>query len=208
MQLDTHNAQGQKASNVEVSDVIFCADYNEALVHQVVVAYQAAARSGTASQKSRGQVRGGGKKPFRQKGTGRARAGTIRSPIWRGGGRTFAASTRDYSQKVNKKMYRGAMRSILSELIRQERLQVLNSLEISAPKTKELSRLLTQLNATDVLLIVETNNENLELSVRNLPHVAMITANEVNPYSLLAHKKVVATEAAMKVIDSSLAQAG
>ena len=187
--------------SIDVADVAFAAKYNEPLVHQVVTAYLAGARSGTRAQKSRAQVRGGGAKPWRQKGTGRARAGSIRSPIWRGGGVTFAAQPQDYTQKVNRKMYRGAMRSILSELVRQERLCVVEEFAVSAPKTRELVAKLEALSLTDVLVVVEEADDNLQLAARNLHWLAVTDARDVNPVSLLAFNSVLVTVAACRHLE-------
>lgn len=197
------NVQG--GSNIQVSDVVFGADYKEALVHQVVVAYMAGARYGTKAQKNRAAVSGGGAKPFRQKGTGRARQGTIRSPIMRSGGVTFAAQPRSYEQKVNRKMYQGALRSILSELVRQDRLVVVDSIGISAPKTKELLAKLAELNADDALIITESFDENLMLASRNLYRTDARALNEVDPVSLVGFEKVVITSAALKALEEKLA---
>ncbi|MBY8966709.1 MAG: 50S ribosomal protein L4 [Algiphilus sp.] len=188
---------------LQVNDAVFAADFNEALVHQVVTAYLAGARSGTKAQKTRSDVSGGGKKPWRQKGTGRARAGTIRSPIWRGGGVTFAARPRDHAQKVNRKMYRGAMRSIFSELTRSEHLIVVPSLEASG-KTKDLVQTLKAMDAQDVLIVTDAVTESLHLAARNLHKVGVVDVEAVNPVSLLAHEKVVMTEAAVKKIEAWL----
>lgn len=198
-------APGSGAESVEVSEVTFGREFNEALVHQVVVAYMAGARQGTKAQKTRSDVAGGGKKPWRQKGTGRARAGTIRSPIWRGGGATFAARPRDFSQKVNRKMYRGAMCSILSELIRQERLVVVEEFTIDAPKTKGLLARLAELSLSSVLIVTENVDENLYLSARNLKDVDVLDVAATNPVSLLSHEKVLITVAALKQFEAQLA---
>jgi large subunit ribosomal protein L4 len=196
----------QTGGSIELADVAFAADFNEALVHQVVAAFQAKARQGTKAQKNRSAVRGGGAKPWAQKGTGRARAGTIRSPIWVGGGRTFAAQPRDYSQKVNRKMYQGAMRSILSELVRQERLVVVDKLKLEAPKTKELVAKLADLGVGEnVLILVEGYKTKLCLAARNLPYVDVLDLREVNPVSLIRFDKVVATEGALKSLEERLA---
>jgi large subunit ribosomal protein L4 len=192
-------------SALEVSDATFGREFNEALVHQVVVAYAAGARQGTRAQKNRSDVRGGGKKPWRQKGTGRARAGTIRSPIWVGGGVTFAARPQDHSQKVNKKMYRGAVRSILSELVRQDRLIVVENFSVSAPKTQELKAKLKEMDLKDVLIITEELDENLFLAARNLYKVDVRDVQGIDPVSLIAFDKVVVTAAAVKKIEESLA---
>ena len=197
------NVQG--GSSIQVSDVVFGADYKESLVHQVVTAYMAAARSGSKAQKNRSAVSGGGIKPFRQKGTGRARQGTIRSPIMRAGGVTFAAQPRNYEQKVNRKMYRGALRSILSELVRQDRLVVVDDFSVSAPKTKELVAKLGEMDADDALIITEGFDENLMLASRNLYHVDARSLNEVDPVSLIGFDKVVITAAALKALEEKLA---
>ena len=197
------NVQG--GSNIQVSDVVFGADYKESLVHQVVVAYLSAARLGTKAQKNRAAVSGGGAKPFRQKGTGRARQGTIRSPIMRSGGVTFAAQPRSYEQKVNRKMYQGALRSILSELVRQNRLVVVDSFSVSAPKTKELLAKLAEFDADDALIISESFDENLMLASRNLYRVDARVLNEVDPVSLIGFEKVIITAAALKALEEKLA---
>ncbi|MCG6200244.1 50S ribosomal protein L4 [Psychromonas antarctica] len=192
-------------SALEVSDATFGREFNEALVHQVVVAYAAGARQGTRAQKTRSDVRGGGKKPWRQKGTGRARAGTIRSPIWVGGGVTFAARPQDHSQKVNKKMYRGAVKSILSELVRQDRLIVVENFSVEAPKTQELKAKLKDMGLKDVLIITEELDENLFLAARNLYKVDVRDVQGIDPVSLIAFDKVLVTAAAVKKIEESLA---
>jgi len=189
---------------VDVSETTFGRQFNEALVHQVVVAYMAGGRQGTKAQKTRSEANGGGKKPWRQKGTGRARSGTIRSPIWRGGGVTFAAKPRDFSQKVNKKMYRGAMQSILSELIRQDRLVIAEDFSVEAPKTKEVSERLKQLNLENVLIVVEELDENLYLSTRNLRNVDVIDVQGVNPVNLIGFEKVLFTVGALKKAEEML----
>ncbi len=192
-------------SSMDVSDVVFGQDFNETLVHQVVVAFRAAARAGTHSQKNRSAVRGGGAKPWRQKGTGRARAGTSRSPIWRGGGATFASTTRDYSQKVNKKAYRAAVRSILSELVRQDRLVVVEAFSVSAAKTKELTGKLKELDLDRVLIVHEDPDENLYLAARNLPHVDVVDISIADPVSLVGFDKVLITVAALRQFEEKLA---
>jgi large subunit ribosomal protein L4 len=192
-------------ADVEVNDQAFGREFNEALVHQVVVAYMNAARAGTKAQKTRAEVRGGGRKPWRQKGTGSARAGSIRSPIWVGGGRAFAAKPRDYSQKVNRKMYRGAMRAMLSELARQDRLVVVQTFEVETPKTKQLVGKLKELNAERALILVEAFEEKLFLASRNLPHVEALTAGELDPVSLARHEKVIVTVGALKMLEERLA---
>ena len=189
---------------VELSDTAFGREFNEALVHQVVTAYLAGARQGTRAQKTRAEVSGGGIKPWRQKGTGRARAGSIRSPIWRGGGRTFAAKPQDWSQKVNRKMYRGAMQCILAELVRQDRLVLVEEFAVAAPKTKELLAKLNDLNATRALIVTESVDENLYLAARNIPHVDVVDAAAIDPVSLIAFDKVVMSVAAAKKIEVEL----
>jgi len=191
-------------AELAVSDENFGREFNQALVFQVVNAYMAAGRSGTKAQKTRAEVRGGGKKPHAQKGTGSARAGSIRSPIWVGGGRAFAAQPRDFSQKVNRKMYRGAMRAMLSELVRQDRLVVTPSLAIDEPKTKLLIAQLKSLSLDNVLIIIEAADEKLELAARNLPHVELLSASAVNPVSLARHDKVLATVGAVKLLEERL----
>src|ERR1019366_6877885 len=191
-------------ADLKVSDAAFGREFNEALVHQVVTAYQAAGRAGTKAQKTRAEVRGGGRKPHAQKGTGQARAGSTRGPIWVGGGRAFAAKPRDFSQKVNRKMYRGAIRSMLSELVRQGRLIVTASLAIDAPKTRLLAAQLKSLALENVLIIVEAADEKLELAARNLPHVELLSAAAVNPVSLARHDKVLATVGAVKLLEERL----
>jgi len=192
-------------SSMDVADAVFGQDFNEALVHQVVVAFMAAGRGGTHAQKNRAAVRGGGTKPWRQKGTGRARAGTIRSPIWRGGGKAFAASTRDYSQKVNKKAYRAAIRSILSELVRQDRLMVVETFAVQAPKTRELLAGLKQLDLDSVLIVHDDPDENLYLAARNLNKVDVVDTTIADPVSLLAFDKVLITVAALRQFEEKLA---
>ncbi len=192
-------------SAVELSDVAFGREFNEALVHQVVTAYLAGGRQGSRAQKTRGEGSGGGKKPWRQKGTGRARAGSIRSPIWVGGGRAFAAKPQDWSQKVNRKMYRGAMQCILAELIRQDRLVLVDDISISAPKTKELIAKLKDLNAPKALIVTNEVDENLYLAARNIPYVSVLGSTEVDPVSLIAFDKVIMSVAAAKEIEGVLA---
>ena len=194
MNLDIIGAQ----NGVDVSDTAFGREFNEALVHQVVVSYMAGARQGTKAQKTRSEVNGGGRKPFRQKGTGRARAGTIRSPIWRGGGVTFAAKPRDHSKKVNKKMYHGAMQAILSELVRQERLIVVEEFKIDEPKTKVFSAKLKELELSNVLIVVEEVDDNLYLGCRNIHNVDVIDVQGVNPVNLIGFKTVLFTVGALK----------
>ncbi len=191
-------------SALEVSETTFGRDFNEALVHQVVVAYAANARQGTRAQKTRAEVIGSGKKPWRQKGTGRARAGTVKGPIWRGGGVTFAAKTQDHSQKVNKKMYRGALKSIFSELVRQDRLVVVESFSVTAPKTKELKAKLAEMNLEDVLIVTPEIDENLFLAARNLYKVDVRDVAGIDPVSLIAFNKVLVTADAVKQIEEML----
>ncbi|ABO22031.1 50S ribosomal protein L4 [Shewanella loihica] len=191
-------------SALEVSETTFGRDFNEALVHQVVVAYAANARQGTRAQKTRAEVTGSGKKPWRQKGTGRARAGTVKGPIWRGGGVSFAAKTQDHSQKVNKKMYRGALKSILSELVRQDRLVVVESFGVEAPKTKELKAKLKDMKLEDVLIVTPEIDENLFLAARNLYKVDVRDVAGIDPVSLIAFEKVLVTADAVKQIEEML----
>jgi large subunit ribosomal protein L4 len=198
-------APGGADKAVEVSEVAFGREFNEALVHQVVVAYMAGGRQGTKAQKTRSEVAGGGRKPWRQKGTGRARAGTIRSPIWRGGGTTFAARPQDHSQKVNRKMYRGAMSSILSELVRQDRLVVVESFGVDAPKTRGLIDKLGELELDNVLIVTEEVDENLFLSARNLKDVDVRDVAAADPVSLLSFEKVLITVGALKKFEEMLA---
>ena len=201
MELVMKDAKGA----LQVSETTFGREFNEALIHQVVVAYANGARQGTRAQKSRSEVSGGGKKPWRQKGTGRARAGSIRSPIWRSGGVTFAAKPQDHSQKVNKKMYRAALQSILSELVRQERLIVVEQFSIEAPKTKELVAKLKGLDLTDVLIVTPEVDENLFLAARNLYKVDVRDVTGLDPVSLIAFDKVLMTADAVKQIEEMLA---
>jgi large subunit ribosomal protein L4 len=203
MEIAIRNHAG--AASVQVSDAIFGVEYKPGLIHQVITAYMAGARSGTKAQKTRSEVSGGGAKPWRQKGTGRARAGSSRSPIWRSGGVTFAAKPRDYSQKVNRKMYRGAVRSILSELVRSERLVVVPELSLPAPKTKELVALLKTLDVKNVLILTDGMDDVLYLASRNLPNVGVLSAQEVDPVSMVAFDIMLATEAAVKKLEERLA---
>ncbi|WP_043756661.1 50S ribosomal protein L4 [Imhoffiella purpurea] len=203
MELAIRNHTG--SSSVQVSDAVFGVEYKPGLVHQVVVAYLAGARSGTKAQKNRSAVSGGGAKPWRQKGTGRARSGTSRSPIWRSGGVTFAAQPRDFAQKVNRKMYRGAVRSILSELVRAERLVVAPELSLETHKTKELLALLKTYEVKDVLILTDGFDDKVFLAARNLPHVDVLSAQEVDPVSMMAFDHVLATEAAIKKLEERLA---
>ena len=198
MELSVVKPGNAAAGTVSVSDVAFAREYNEDLVHQVVTAYMAGARQGTRAQKNRAAVAGGGKKPWRQKGTGRARAGTIRSPIWRSGGVTFAAQPQDHSQKVNSKMYRAALRSIMSELARQDRLVVVESLDLEAPKTKLLVQQLGEYGLDSVLIVSAEVGENLYLASRNLHKVDVRDVDGIDPVSLIGHEKVLITVDAVK----------
>ena len=200
MELTTHSG-----GSVSVSDTVFGAPYNEGLVHQIVTAYLAGGRAGTAAQKTRSQVRGGGAKPWRQKGTGRARAGTSRSPIWAGGGVTFAAKTRDYTQKVNKKMYRSALRSILSKAASENRLIVIDSLGITEPKTRLMQNRLAELGVGKALLLLDEVTEAVYLSSRNLANVQVLDVDGVDPVSLVRYPQIVMTTAAIKRIEERLA---
>ncbi len=204
MRIDLAGENGSSANAVEVSDLVFGREYNEALIHQVVTAYRNAARAGTKAQKTRAEVRGGGAKPWRQKGMGRARAGSTRSPIWRTGGVTFAAKPRDYSQKINKKMYRGAMISIFSELVRAERLMVVDSFAVTAPKTKDLLLKLDKLNLSDVLIVSDFVDENLYLAARNVYKIGLCDASGIDPVSLIGYEKVLITLPALKQIEEML----
>lgn len=190
--------------SVDLSDENFSASFKQTLIHQVVTAYLAGGRSGTSSQKSRAEVSGGGKKPWRQKGTGRARSGTIRSPIFSGGGQTFARSTRDYSQKINRKMYRGAMRSIVSELARQDRLVIVDSISVSKPSTKDMVALLAAAGIEKGLIMLAEDDANVVLSARNIPNVEVTTVASVNPVSLVAHEKIVMSADTAKLLDEKL----
>ncbi len=191
-------------SELQVSEAAFGHAFNEALIHQVVTAYRNAARSGTKAQKTRAEVRGGGRKPWSQKGTGQARAGSNRSPIWVGGGRAFAAKPRDFAVKVNRKMYRGAIRSMLSELARTDRLVVTDDIALDAPKTRQLVGHLKKWELTNVLIVVEAIDEKLFLAARNLPHVEVIEAKGLNPLALANHDKVLMTVGAVKLIEERL----
>ena len=205
MQLQVLDGSGQAGTSLEVADSAFGAAFREPLVHQVVVAYMAAGRAGTKAQKTRSEVRGGGSKPWRQKGTGRARAGTIRSPVWRGGGRAFAAKPRDFSQKVNRKSYRAAMRSILSELARQETLTVVDSFTVDEARTKALLGRLQAFGVSDVLVVTEEVSRELYLASRNLPKVDVRDVNGLDPVSLLRHERVLMTAGAVRKIEEWLA---
>ncbi|MCL4133544.1 UNVERIFIED_CONTAM: hypothetical protein GTU68_042255 [Idotea baltica] len=200
MDLKTHSG-----GTVAVSDTVFGAAYNEGLVHQIVTAYMAGGRSGNAAQKTRSEVRGGGAKPWRQKGTGRARAGTSRSPIWAGGGVTFAAKKRDYSQKVNKKMYRAALRSILSQAATDGRLIIVDSLDISEAKTKTMKAKLDELNVSKALVLLDEVSQPVYLSCRNIPNIQVLDVEGVNPVSLVRYPHIVTTAAAIKQLEERLA---
>tara|TARA_R110002033_G_scaffold96411_1_gene145331 strand:- start:38837 stop:39442 length:606 start_codon:yes stop_codon:yes gene_type:complete len=201
MNLNLTGAEG----TVEVSDVAFAREYNEALVHQVVTSYLAGARQGSRAQKTRSEVAGGGRKPWKQKGSGRARAGTIRSPLWRSGGVTFAAKPQDHSQKVNKKMYRAAMRTIWSELVRQDRLVVVEDLKLEAPKTKLFIAKMAELNIENALIVSHNLDDNLFLAARNIPNVDVRDAASIDPVSLIAYDKVLVTVGALKQVEETLA---
>lgn len=192
-------------SAIEISDQIFACEYNEGLVHQILTAYMAAGRQGSKAQKTRAEVRGGGIKPWKQKGTGRARAGTTRGPIWRGGGVTFAAKPRDYSQKVNKKVYKKGIQIILSELVRQDRFILINDINLPAPKTKELVNYLKNLDLKDVLIVTAGDSHNLALAARNLPHVAVCDYQQIDPVSLLSYEKVLITVEALQKLEGNFA---
>lgn len=204
MELEVQDETGASTATVEVGDATFAAPFNESLVHQVVTAYLASARAGTRAQKSRAEVSGGGRKPWRQKGLGRARAGSIRSPLWRGGGVTFAARPTSYAQKVNRKMYRAALRSILSELVRQQRLVVFQEFSIDAPKTRQLAARLQKLGLDNLLIVVDHPGENLQLAVRNLCSVEVCEAARVDPVSLVAFDKVLVSLPALKQLEERL----
>ena len=192
------------SNELQVSEATFGHEYNEALVHQVVTAYRNAGRSGTKAQLTKAEVRGGGKKPHSQKGTGQARAGSSRSPIWVGGGRAFAAKPRSFEQKVNRKMYRGAIRSMLSELVRQDRLVVTDGLELEAPKTRLLAARLKSMSLDQVLIVVEAIDEKLFLAARNLPRVGVLPVTALNPLALASYDKVLMTVGAVKLIEERL----
>lgn len=192
------------SNELQLSEAAFGHEYNEALVHQVVTAYRNAGRAGTKAQLTKAEVRGGGKKPHSQKGTGQARAGSSRSPIWVGGGRAFAAKPRDFAQKVNRKMYRGALRSMLSELVRQDRLIVTQAIDLEAPKTRLLAAQLKSMALTHVLIVVEAIDEKLFLAARNLPHVEVLPVTALNPLALVSYDKVLMTVGAVKLIEERL----
>ncbi len=203
MELQLHSKTG--GESITLSDMTFGREFNEALVHQVVSAYLAGGRAGTKAQKTRSQVRGGGRKPWAQKGSGQARAGSIRSPLWRGGGKTVAAVPRDFSQKVNRKMYQGAMRAILSELIRQERMVVLSEFGVEAPKTKQLATKLKDLGLDNVLIVTEQVDEKLYLASRNLPNVDVRDVAGLDPVSLVGYEKILMTVPSIRRLEEWLA---
>ncbi len=202
MKIDVLGRHSKQLEHIDVSDDVFAKPLNHPLVHQVVIAYMAKSRAGTKAQKSRSTAHGGGKKPFSQKGSGRARAGTIRSPIWRGGGVSFAAKPRDYSQKVNKKMYCGAICVILSELLRNGRLKIVDNIHLDTPKTKEVLALIADLKVSDVLLVTELENEYLRLASRNLYHVGLLDASDINPVSLLTYENIIFTKATLERVEA------
>ena len=206
MELKLTTATGKASTKkVELSDGTFAREFNEALIHQVVTAYLAGGRSGTRASKSRSAVRGGGAKPWRQKGTGRARAGTIRSPIWRSGGVTFAATPRDFTKKLNKKMYRIGMRSLVSELVRQDRLILIDKLGVTEPKTRQMQARLEELGVNDALLLTDGLDSAVYLAARNIPNIQVMDISIVDPVSLLQQEKVVIDEAALKKLEERLA---
>ena len=204
MKVKVLNLKTNKSTSQEVSDDIFDRTYNESLVHQITTAYMAGGRSGPKAQKNRAAVSGGGKKPWKQKGTGRARAGTSRGPIWRSGGVTFAAQPKSFSQKVNKKMYKGAISVIFSELLRKDRLKVVSDFEVAEPKTKNITSLMKSLDLTDALLMTDELDENLYLSSRNLYHVGVCDTQSIDPVSLIGYENVVLTKAALKKVEAML----
>jgi len=206
MKLNVVNEAGSAGAEIQVSDAVFGCAFNEPLVHQVVIAYQANGRQGTRKQKTRSEVRGGGRKPWRQKGTGQARAGTIRSPLWRGGGKIFPSTPdENFSQKVNRKMHRGALRAILSELARQNRLVAVNEFKVEQPKTKLLAAKLSKLDAADALIVTDAADANLRLAARNLPNVDVCTVGAADPLRLIGHEKVIVTQGAVKKFEELLA---
>ena len=204
MKVKVLNLKTNKSTSQEVSDDVFNRDYNESLVHQITTAFLAAGRSGSKAQKNRSEARGGGKKPWKQKGTGRARAGTTRSPIWRSGGVTFAAQPRNFTQKVNKKMYKGAISVIFSELLRTNRLKFVSEIDASEPKTKNITSLMKSLEVKDALLLTDELDENLYLSSRNLYHVGVCDTQSIDPVSLIGYENVVMTKAALKKVEAML----
>ena len=204
MKVKVLNLKTNKSTSQEISDVVFDRDYNESLVHQITTAYMASGRSGSKAQKNRSDVSGGGKKPWKQKGTGRARAGTTRSPIWRSGGVTFAAQPRNFTQKINKKMYKGAISVIFSELLRTDRLKFVSEFDVNEPKTKNITTLMKSLEVKDALLLTDELDENLYLSSRNLYHVGVCDTQSIDPVSLIGYENVVMTKAALKKVEEML----
>ena len=205
MEIAVSKIDGTKASPIMIDDAIFAKPFREPLVHQVLTAYLAGNRSGSSNQKNRSDVRGGGSKPWRQKGTGRARAGTTRSPIWRGGGRAFPATPRSYAQKVNRKMYRGAIRSILSELIRQDRLSVFEEIVLESPKTRVLADLLARLEINgEILIVTSSYSHDLTIAARNLCNVDVLEAKTLNPVGLVASDTVLISAEALRNLESTL----
>jgi large subunit ribosomal protein L4 len=204
MELPLHQSGKKRTSKMAVSDAVFAAAYNESLVHQILTSFMSGARTGSKAQKTRSEVRGGGRKPFRQKGTGRARAGTTRSPLWRGGGTIFAAKPRSFKKKVNRKMYRGAIRSILSELARQGRLKCIDTFQIEQPKTKIAKELLTSLDLDNVLIITDDVTTEVYMATRNIPMVDVIDTSEIEPYSLIGYQQVLMTKAAVEKVEAWL----
>jgi large subunit ribosomal protein L4 len=204
MKVKVLNLKTNKSTSQEVSDDVFNRDYNESLVHQITTAFLAGGRSGSKAQKNRSEASGGGKKPWKQKGTGRARAGTTRSPIWRSGGVTFAAQPRNFTQKVNKKMYKGAISVIFSELLRTNRLKFVSEIDASEPKTKNITSLMKSLEVKDALLLTDELDENLYLSSRNLYHVGVCDTQSIDPVSLIGYENVVMTKAALKKVEAML----
>ncbi len=204
MKLVLHKAGKKQTGSITVADEVFAVAYNEPLVHQALTAYLATGRSAAKSMKNRSAVRGGGKKPWRQKGLGRARAGTIRSPLWRGGGVTFTNNQRRHARKINRKMYRGALRAIFSELVRQERLLCIDKLNIDSAKTKAALAMLAELGLEEVLIITDTISEELRLSTRNLARVAVISVHELDPYSLIGFDRALITKPALKSVEKWL----
>ena len=204
MKVKVLNLKTNKSTSQEVSDDVFNRDYNESLVHQITTAFLAGGRSGSKAQKNRSEARGGGKKPWKQKGTGRARAGTTRSPIWRSGGVTFAAQPRNFTQKINKKMYKGAISVIFSELLRTDRLKFVSEFDVNEPKTKNITTLMKSLEVKDALLLTDELDENLYLSSRNLYHVGVCDTQSIDPVSLIGYENVVMTKAALKKVEAML----
>jgi large subunit ribosomal protein L4 len=206
MKLNLINDTGAASGEMQVSEAVFGVTFNEPLVHQVVVAYQANGRQGTRKQKTRSEVRGGGRKPWKQKGTGQARAGSIRSPLWRGGGKIFPSTPdENFTQKINRKMYRGALRSILSELSRQGRLLAVSDFAVTEPKTQALAAKLKKMNAEHALIVTDSTDRNLTLAARNLPHVDVCTVASADPVALVHYEKIIATQAALKKFEEMFA---